>query len=376
LKPTLVVKLDAIRRNVSTWRTRLDDRPLWAIVKCDAYRMGMIPVARAALAAGAQRLCVVEIWEAALLRAAGISAPIVHVAATPEEDVEAALRLGVAVSVADINRATLVSRTAKSLGIRATVHVAIETGTGWWGIAHNEAATFAESARGLDAIEWEAAWTHIAGRDSMAAQMKRFRASVEQLRRSGIAVPIVHAASSGPTVWGLREGAARIGVGLYGAALGDERLQDKLQTALEVRAPVYGIRRFSEPTPLGYGGTYVALPGQTIVTLRLGYGEGIPKAMAARGSVLLADVLCPIVGAIGMNFTMIAVPPNIDLPKNGEAVVIGDVPGVRLEEVAAAAQTIPHNVLTLFGAALTPAYTDAHLERSNALDRQDVATDL
>lgn len=377
MRPTLTVKLDAVRHNVAVWQERLGDRPLWAVVKCDAYRMGMIPIARACLEGGAQRLCVVEIWEAAMLRAAGITAPLVHVAATPEEDLEAALRLGVAISVGDVERARLVSRLATSLGIRANVHVAIETGTGWWGIAHADATAFAHAVHGLEGIEWEAAWTHIAGRDSMNEQMKRFRASVEQLRRSGMAVNIVHVASSGPTVWGLREGAARIGVGLYGAALGDQRLQAELRTALEVRAPVYGVRQFSEPTPLGYGGTYVALPGQTIVTLRIGYGEGISKALAGRGSVLLGGVLCPIVGAIGMNFTMIAVPPNMDLPRDGEAVVIGDMPGVRLEEVAAAAHTIPHNILTMFGSALTPLYTpDASFERAGAQARGDVVTDL
>ncbi len=377
MKPTLVVKLDAIRHNVAAWRARLGDRELWAVVKCDAYRMGMVPVAQACLEAGARRLCVVEIWEAALLREAGISAPLVHVAATPEEDIEVGLRLGVAVSVGEIDRAKLVSKLAKSLGIQAKVHVAIETGTGWWGIAPTDSAAFADAVRGLEGIEWEAAWTHIAGRDSMHEQMKRFRASVEQLRRSGLAVPIVHAASTGPSVWGLREGAARIGIGLYGAALGDERLQEELRGALEVRAPVYGIRRFSEPTPLGYGGTYVALPGQTIVTLRIGYGEGIPKSLAGRGSVLLSGVLCPIVGAIGMNFTMIAVPPNIELPSNGEAILIGDEPGVRLEEVASAAQFIPHNVLTMYGAALAPAYEDGvQLERARVRRRHDVATDL
>ena len=183
----------------------------------------------------------------------------------------------------------------------------------------------------------------------------------------GISVPLLHIGSTGPSVWGLGEGAARIGVGLYGAALGDEQQLAKLRTAFEVRAPIYGIRRFSEPMPLGYGGTYVALPGQTIVTLRIGYGEGMPKTLAGRGSVLLADVLCPIVGAIGMNFTMVAVPPNVDVSADDHAIVVGDVAGIRLEEVAAAAQTIPHNVITMFGSGIAPAYTDVPVDVTTEL---------
>ncbi len=356
MRPSLHVKLDAIRHNVRTWRAFLGDRPVWAVVKCDAYRMGMVQVARAALEAGAQRLCVVEIFEASELRAAGVDAPIVHVAATPSDDFESALKDGVAVSVGDSKRAGELSKLAKKLGVRACVHVAIETGTGWWGIPSDDAAAFARAVAGLENIEWEGVWTHIAGRDSMATQMERFRTAIAALRASGLAVPEVHAASTGPSLWGCNEGAVRVGVGLYGSWLGSDRAPEGLQTACEVRAPVYAVRTFTEPTPLGYGGTYVAIPGQTIATLRIGYGEGLPKTLAGRGFAIQAGARCPIVGAIGMNFTMVAVPPNADVDWRQEALLVGDIPGVRLDEVAAAAQSIPHNVLTMLGSGMPRVY--------------------
>jgi len=359
LRPTLHVSLDAIRHNVDAWRKYLCGRPLWAVVKCDAYRMGIVQVAQACLDAGAERLCVVEMWEAAQLRDAGITAPIVQIAATPEVDVETGVKLDVAISVADAARATAVSRVARECGRTAKVHVAIETGTGWWGVTPHDAPAFAREVASLPNIEWEGAWTHIAGINSMEAQVRRLHAGVEQLRAHRLAVPVLHIGSTGPNVWGLAEGAARIGVGLYGAAMGDDQQRERLRTAFEVRAPIYGVRRYAEPMPLGYGGTYVAQPGETIVTLRIGYGEGIPKTLAGRGSVMLGGVLCPIVGAIGMNFTMVAAPPKVEVSADDRAVIVGDVPGVRLEEVAAAAQTIPHNVVTMFGSGIVAAYSDA-----------------
>jgi alanine racemase len=356
LRPSLHVKLDAIRHNVQAWHTFLGDRPLWAVVKCDAYRMGMVPVARAALQAGAQRLCVVEISEASELRAADIDAPIVHVAATPSDDFETALKDRVAVSVGDSKRASQLSKVAKKLGVRACVHVAIETGTGWWGIPSADAAAFAQGVAGLENIEWEGVWTHIAGRDSMAAQMERFGSAIKALRASGVAVPLVHAASTGPSLWGWRDGAVRLGIGLYGSSLRNDHAPEGLRTACEVRAPVYAVRTFTEPTPLGYGGTYIAAPGQTIATLRIGYGEGLPKTLAGHGVAILAGARCPIVGAIGMNFTMVAVPPNVGVDLRQEALLAGDVPGVRLDEVAEAAQSIPHNVLTMMGSGMPRVY--------------------
>ncbi len=359
MNPILRVHLDAIGHNVRVWRRRLGSRPLWAVVKCDAYRMGMVPVARAALEAGAERLCVVEVAEAHGLREAGITAPIVHVAATPPEDFATALADRVIVSTGDAALARELSRAAARLGVRAQAHVAVETGTGWWGVPAAHTAAFASEVVSLDNITWEGAWTHIAGQDSVAAQAQRFRAAVASLRQAGLAVPSIHAASTGPTVWGLDEGAARVGIGLYGSslgfALGSAALA--LQTAVEVRAPIYAVRTFEEATPLGYGGMHVAQAGETIATLRIGYGEGLPKTLSGHGHALLGDVACRIVGAIGMNFTMVAVPAGAAVDPRGHALLLSDAPGVRLDDVAQAARTIPHHVLTQLGAGMERVYS-------------------
>jgi alanine racemase len=371
LRPSLHLKLDSIRHNVGVWREVLGGRPLLAVVKCDAYRMGMVPVARAALDNGAQGLCVVEISEASELRAAGIKAPIVQVAATPSEDFVTALEDKVTVSVGDAAKAAELSRIATKLGVRAQLHVAIETGTGWWGVPAAQAASFASDVAALDNLVWEGVWTHIAGRDSMDAQMDRFRTAVRLLRESGLAVPLEHAASTGPTLWGLAQGAARIGVGLYGSSLNCGLPGNQwLQAAFEVRAPVYAVRTFTEDTPLGYGGAYTAVTGETIVTLRIGYGEGLPKALAGRGCAMIAGAACPIVGAIGMNFTMVAVPPNVRVDVGQDALLAGDIPGLRLDDLAQAAATIPHNVMTTLGSGMTRVYSE-DVDRATLFARSD-----
>ena len=50
------VDLDAIEHNVRTIRQRVAPSAVWAVVKADAYGHGAVPVARAALAAGAEGL--------------------------------------------------------------------------------------------------------------------------------------------------------------------------------------------------------------------------------------------------------------------------------------------------------------------------------
>jgi alanine racemase len=352
-----VLHTDAVRRNVAAWRAYLGDRPVWAVVKCDAYRLGAAAVARAALEGGAQRLCIVEIEEARCLREAGIRAPIVQVAATPREDFAEAVRLGVVAGIGSWDDACELSRVARQSGATAAAHVAVETGTGWWGIPWREASAFARRVSGLEGIRWEGAWTHIAGKEAMPAQAQRFAVAVAALREGGLEVPIEHAASTGPALWGWPHGPVRLGIGMHGSLLdgGMVREAPELHTAVELRAPVSAVRRFGEPTALGYGGTYTADAGEVIATLRIGYGEGLPKTLSGRGKVLLAGTLCPIVGAIGMNFTMVSLPAGLEVQPGDEATLLGDAPGIRLDDVAAAAQMIPHNVLTTLGAGV-PAY--------------------
>src|ERR1700674_98872 len=348
--PQLELKLDAVRHNVRAWLSYLAERELWAVVKSNAYGLGLIPVARACLEAGAHRLCVVDMQEAVRLCDAGISAPIVHVWATPLEELETAARLNVVATIEDERGAHELARIGDTRGKPALAHVAIETGTGWSGVPAAKIAQFASGVQGLKGVTWEGAWTHIAGQDSMPAQESAFDAAVSALRVSGLKVPITHLASTGPALWGAGGAAVRIGVGLYGSSLGRTHPQLALKTALTLRAPVMYVKRFDRPTALGYGGTAVAQAGEAIATLRLGYADGLPRALSVGGLAILGGERCNIVGAIGMNFTMLKVPFGVAVNAGGEAIVVGDMDGVRLDEVAQRAGTIPHQLITSLAA--------------------------
>ena len=344
-RPQLTLDLEALRHNVRVWLSYLAGRELWAVVKSNAYGLGLVPVARACIEAGAQRLCVIDIQEARELREAEITVPIVHVWATPIEELEDALKLNVTVTVENIEAAKELARTAVGLGRVAAAHVAIETGTGWSGVPSNQGAKFATAAR-LPGIRWEGAWTHIASREQMLAQIDLFNTAVAAMRTVGLPVPLEHVAATAPTLWGAPGQAVRIGVGLYGAAPGGPIRGLPLRNALTYRAHVLYVKQFEQATSLGYGGTSVAKPGESIATLRLGYADGLPRALSTGGHVRLKGERCPIMGAIGMNFTMVKVPYGVNVQPGDEALVLGDEEGVRIDEVAQRAGTIPHQLIT------------------------------
>jgi len=346
-RPTFALDLDAVAHNVLCWKRLLAGRELWAVVKSDAYGCGAVDIAKVCLRAGAARLVVFDVEEARPLRAARIDAPMVHVFPTRGEDLAAAVQLGVVPTIEDEAGARELAAIAEWRARRIAAHVAIDTGTGWSGVPALRAVEFARSVRALTGIVWEGAWTHIAGKDSMDAQLRSFAVAVAAMRSEGLAIPVVHAASTGPMLWGRATGPARIGIGLYGSSMGESDPQLALRTAIDVRASVIAVKRFDAATPLGYGGQDVAQPGESIATLRIGYADGLPKSLAgAGGAVSIGDVLCPIAGAIGMNTTMVRVPAGSSVMPGDVAVIVGDREGVRIDEVAAAAGTIPHAILT------------------------------
>ena len=73
---TAIVDLDAVAANVAALAEATSPAALCAVVKADGYGHGAVPVARTALAAGARWLAVALPSEGAVLREAGIDAPV------------------------------------------------------------------------------------------------------------------------------------------------------------------------------------------------------------------------------------------------------------------------------------------------------------
>lgn len=79
------IDLDAIQHNIAQLRTVVAPAAVWAVVKADGYGHGAIDVARAAIAAGAEGLCVALVSEGIALRRAGIDGPILILSEQPPE---------------------------------------------------------------------------------------------------------------------------------------------------------------------------------------------------------------------------------------------------------------------------------------------------
>src|SRR3954471_5326689 len=123
-----VVDLDAVAANVAVLRERAPGAQLMAVVKADGYGHGMVPVARAALAAGADRLGVAHLREALERRAAGIEAPVLAWLTVPGDRYRDAVAADVEIGVSAPSTLAEAAAAARAAGRPAHIQLKADTG--------------------------------------------------------------------------------------------------------------------------------------------------------------------------------------------------------------------------------------------------------
>jgi alanine racemase len=341
------VNVGAIERNVA--RLRAACAPgiaLCAVVKADGYGHGAIATARAALAGGASGLGVATADEAAVLRHAGIDAPLLVLGALTDRELGVALTAGA--HVVAWREAFVAAVAARGGG---HVHVKLDTGMGRLGTREPaEADAVAAAAAATDGVELAGAMTHLATADERGdaffdQQLERFRAWADPLRERHPGL-VVHAANSAAL---LREEAShfdmvRPGVAIYGLdPFGEDAAAQGLEPALELISYVAELKPCAEGESAGYGRRFVAERDTVIGTIPLGYGDGVRRALTNNADVLIDGRRFPLAGTVSMdNITVDLGPGGGGVQRGAEVVLIGR--GLPAEEMARRLETINYEV--------------------------------
>jgi alanine racemase len=153
----------------------------------------------------------------------------------------------------------------------------------------------------------------------------------------------------------------RPGILFYGAAPAAEvPLTIPVRQAIRWTTRVVFFKVVQPGSAVSYGSTWTAPALTRVVTLPVGYGDGYARAMSGRAQVILRGRRHPVVGRICMDQTMVSV--GWGTAYNGdEAVLLGgqrDDDAIRIEELAAWAGTIPHEVLTSINTRVPRVYRD------------------
>lgn len=338
-----------------------------AVVKANAYGHGAVPVARTALANGATWLGVATLDEALKIRQEGINAPLLILGYTPPEDAGQVVEADISQTVFSLEQAISLSRAAAKAGVKARLHLKIDTGMGRLGMLPQQALPLIMAINDLPNIYLEGLFTHFASADAAdksytRRQLGLLRQLLKQLEERGITFPWIHAANSGAII-DLPEthfNLVRAGIILYGHYPSKEvcwqRLALKPVMALKTR--VVQVKELPAGSYVSYGCTYTTSAPSRVATLPVGYADGYSCLLSNRAQVIIRGRRVPVIGRVCMDQCMVDVTSVPETQVCDEVVLLGRQGDsvVTAEEVAAWMGTINYEVLCLISGRVPRVY--------------------
>jgi alanine racemase len=356
-RPTWVeVDLEAIAHNVRRVVNMIGPEvKLLAVLKADGYGHGAVRVARTVLNNGAYYLGVASVNEGALLRQAGIVAPILVLGYTPAWQARELVLNKLSATIFDLDVARALSRAAGELNSQVLVHVKVDTGMGRLGLLPDDVASCALELQKLDNLVLEGIFTHFSVADTdpnyTRWQITRFRQVLANVSEAGIEFPLSHAANSA-AILKLPEShlrMVRLGIAMYGLDPSPKaRCPASFRAALAFKTQVAQVKTLPPGSYVSYGNTYQTGGEQRIAVIPVGYADGFRRAPRHWGEVLVRGQRAPIVGRVCMDQTMIDVTAIHEVRQGDEVVLIGEQGGERItaEDVAEKLGTINYEVVS------------------------------
>lgn len=348
----LTIDLGALAANWRTMAGHARDAEAAAVLKADAYGIGIERAAEALRRAGARTYFVALPEEGRRVRAVVGDAPVYVLNGFFPGAVETFLTARLRPVLGGPEEIDSWLEATRGAGEPAAIHV--DTGMNRLGLTAGEAEALSRDEARLGALKPALVMTHLACADCLghpltADQVGRF----DRVRALFPGVPgsIANSAAHFFDLPSLHD-LTRPGIGLYGGRPGAAA---PLTPVATLEARIVRVRDVPEGAAVGYGAAFVARRPSRIAVLSAGYADGYlrragasdagPGAMAAVGGVAV-----PLAGRVSMDLIAVDV---TDAPP--DAVHVGAWvelfgPTIPIGDVAAAAGTIDYELLTSLGA--------------------------
>jgi alanine racemase len=366
MRPTRAeVHVDHFISNLRFVRRQIGPRAqIMPIVKANAYGHSLEIIARAALQSGEASAFGVATEEEGVLLRAITSLPILVLTGALFAEIDVFLEHQLDFTLTDLETLRAIAARAGALGLRARVHLKVDTGMRRMGVEPEDAIAFLREIESLsNSIGLAGLSTHFATSDEpdspfFKQQISKFETVVREARDAGIVIPTVHAANSGAILQAPRESAfdmVRPGIMLYGYAPSFE-LQQQYGTELSPPLALVSQVVFKKNVKNGEGVSYNlrwSAPRDTsIVTVPIGYGDGYPRLLTNRAEATISGKSYPVVGTICMDQVMLDVGEEYNRSSvpvqvgNRVEFISASSDGINAWTLARTIDTIPYEILT------------------------------
>ncbi len=360
MRPSWIeIDVDAIEHNVRQICQLVAPAAVCAVVKADGYGHGDIPVAEAALRGGASHLAVALVNEGARLREAGVEAPILVLS---EPDLDAASDVVKWRLTPTVYRPAFTQAVARASAEAGTdpvaVHVKVDTGMLRVGATPDDAFELVQRIVGDRRLTLGGVFTHFAvaeeDADFTSLQLDRFAEFLVRINDLGAHPPLIHAANTAGAL-GVPESRfnlVRVGLGCYGLYPhpDQEKIAD-LRPAMRVISHVSMVKTVTMDERPSYGRRRPLPATSCVVTVPVGYADGVPRRLASLGAeVLINGQRFPFAGTVTMDQIVVDC-GSADVSVGDEVVLIGSQGEERIpaEEWANLLGTINYEIVCHFG---------------------------
>ena len=136
----------------------------------------------------------------------------------------------------------------------------------------------------------------------------------------------------------------RLGIGLYGIELDNDRLLD-LQAVATLRSTIAQIKKLKKGESVSYNRKGIVNRDSVIATVRIGYADGYSRNFGnGKGKMLVNGVLAPVIGTVCMDMTMIDITGIAGVEEGDEVIIFGSQ--LPVQEVASWINTISYEIMT------------------------------
>ncbi len=332
-----------------------------AVLKADAYGLGLANVVEPLANCGIAAIAVAELREG--LAAAPYGLPVIILGGLLPDELEPAVEAGLRIPVPDLESARRVSEIALKRRTTVRVHVPLDTGMGRVGFRAEDPATPAAiaSVARLPGLELEGMYSHFPmaykyASDFTLRQIDLYRAVASAVEALGVPIPWKHFANSDainnfPVAARPPFTHVRTGINLWGSFDIEGKRSLQLESVLTLTTHLAQVRTLPTGATVGYGATFTTPVPMRVGTVAAGYADGLPLALSNRGHVLVRGKACPVLGRVCMDYVSVSLEQVPDAAYGDEVTLVGGTGphAVTIEDWATFKGTHPYEVLCSIG---------------------------
>ena len=340
LRCWLEINLSYLKNNIESIKSIISDElDIIAVVKANGYGLGALNIAKYLSSIGIKYFAVATLEEALELRVRGnIKEDIIILSWTAPSEKETLIKYDLTQSLIDFEY-------AKKLNYLPGVvkcHIKIDTGMNRFGQTVNDIENIKEiyTYKNLKVL---GIYSHLCrvrefGEEPdnyTKMQLENFNIIIEQLEKEGINVGLKHIMNS----FGIlrfndkKYDLVRPGLLMYGVSPDPNNQEiDKLlnennfKPVASLKCKVMTIKIIKKGEKVGYNSKFIAQEKTKIATISIGYADGLSFASSRNEfRVIIKGYLCPVIGNVCMDNTIIKIPFESDIQEGDIATLFGYV---------------------------------------------------